>query len=159
MRGYAFRALRDAWGWVPALLVTSFVFALLHWLNPNGCVATWRQGTFDAQTCMQSTAMVTLAGVFLGGVLVYTGSLYAAWAAHFAWNWTMTGLLHAPVSGISGVPGVVAPDFLIVDAGPDWATGGPWGPEGGLAAAAGMIVAFYVARRWWLRRRSMEVQA
>jgi membrane protease YdiL (CAAX protease family) len=159
MRGYAFRALRDVWGWVPALVVTSFVFAALHWFNPNGCVDTWRQGTFDAQTCVQSTAMVMLAGVFLGGVLVYTGSLYAAWAAHFAWNWTMTGLLHAPVSGVSGVPGVAAPDFLMVDAGPDWATGGPWGPEGGLAAAVGMIAAFYVARRWWLSRQRMEVQA
>lgn len=161
MRGYAFRVLRDAWGWLPTLLVTSFVFAALHWFNPNGCVTTWRQGTFDAQTCIQATAMVTLAGIFLGGVLVFTGSLYAAWAAHFAWNWMMTGVLHAPVSGISGVPGAIAPDFLIVDAGPDWATGGPWGPEGGLAAAVGMMAAFYLLWRWWARRtpRAGEIGA
>jgi len=148
MRGYAFRALRDAWGWVPALLVTSFVFAALHWFNPNGCVDTWRHGNFDAQTCAQSTAMVMLAGVFLGGVLVYTGSLYAAWAAHFAWNWTMAVLYHVPVSGWQ----LETPAYRYVDAGPDWATGGAWGPEGGVPAGLGMAagLVYLIARQ---RRR------
>jgi len=41
-----------------------------------------------------------------------------------------------------------APDFRTVDAGPDWATGGAWGPEGGVFAAAGLVAAtWYVFRR------------
>ena len=32
------------------------------------------------------------------------------------------------------------PDYQIVDAGPDWLTGGSWGPEGGAGAGAGMLV-------------------
>ena len=64
-------------------------------------------------------------------------SLYAAWAAHVAWNWVMAVPLHAPVSGLR----FEAPDYRTVDAGPDWITGGAWGPEGGMGAAAGMLAA------------------
>lgn len=153
MRGYLFRVLRDAWGWLPTVLVTSVVFSALHWGNPNGCLTTWRAGAFDAQTCAQSTALVTLAGIVLGGVLVFTGSLFAAWIAHFAWNWTMTGLLHASVSGVSDLPGITMPNFRVVDAGPDVVTGGSWGPEGGVLAAIAMIVAFVALWRQWQRGR------
>ena len=31
------------------------------------------------------------------------------------------------------------PDYAMVDDGPDWLTGGTWGPEGGAAGAAGML--------------------
>jgi hypothetical protein len=74
-----------------------------------------------------------------------TRSLYAAWMAHFAWNWTMAVLLHIPVSGLE----TETPDYRTVDAGPDWATGGPWGPEGGAAAALGMVggIGYLLTRR------------
>jgi hypothetical protein len=108
-------------GPLPALLLTSAVFGALHWFNPGASVA--------------STLVVTLAGVFLGGVLLYTGSLWAAFTAHLAWNWTLAGLFHALVSGLP----FTAPDYRVVDAGPDWLTGGPWGPEGGAGAVAGML--------------------
>jgi membrane protease YdiL (CAAX protease family) len=148
-RGYIFRVLRESWGWVGAAVVTSVVFAAFHSFNPNGCYTTWRAGSFDLQTCAQSMLLVTLAGIFLAAVLIYTGSLYAAWAAHFAWNWMMTGVLHAPVSGQAEiVPGVTMPDFLMVENGPDVVTGGPWGPEGGLLAALSMVVAMLLLRRY-----------
>jgi uncharacterized protein len=76
-----------------------------------------------------------LAGVFLAAVLLATRSLYAAWMAHFAWNWVMAVPLHANVSGLT----LAQPDYQVVDAGPDWATGGAWGPEGGAIAAAAII--------------------
>lgn len=121
VRGYPFAALRAAWGWPAALVVTSVVFGLLHLRNPG--------------VTPEAIGLVMLAGIFLGGVLVATGSLYAAWMAHFAWNWTMAALLHVAVSGL----GFATPDYRLVDAGPDWLTGGPWGPEGGAGAAAGMV--------------------
>jgi hypothetical protein len=55
--------------------------------------------------------------------------------AHFAWNWTMAVLFHTAVSGIR----MESPGYRYVDAGPDWATGGAWGPEGGVLAALGML--------------------
>ena len=125
-RGYPFRVLADAGGEWAALCVTSVLFGLVH-LSNRGATA-------------QSTALVTLAGFFLGAVLLRTRSLYAAWLAHWGWNWTMAALLHVAVSGI----GFEAPDYRVIDSGPDWATGGVWGPEGGAAAAAGLLAAMFL---------------
>jgi membrane protease YdiL (CAAX protease family) len=140
VRGYPFAVLRDALGWPWALALTSALFGALHLLNPG----------VDAQ----SVILVTLAGVFLGGVLLLTESLYAAWMAHFAWNWAMAALLHTAVSGLS----TGAPDYHVVDTGPDWATGGVWGPEGGAGAALGMIVGLLALAVWRRRRAAQSTQ-
>lgn len=131
MRGYLFRVIRDEVGWKAALIFTSTVFGVLHMWNPGA----------DAE----SVLLVTLAGFFLGAILLATGSLFAAGMAHFGWNWVMAAGLHASVSGVP----VQAPDFRTVDNGPDWLTGGAWGPEGGIAAGFGMIVVlvYLYARR------------
>jgi membrane protease YdiL (CAAX protease family) len=121
LRGYVFAALRESIGARLTLIATSVVFGLLHIPNPGA----------DAE----SIAIVMLAGFFLGSILLATRSLYAAIAAHFVWNWFMAAGLHTAVSGIA----VMTPDYRVIDAGPDWLTGGAWGPEGGLAAAIGMF--------------------
>ena len=124
MRGYPFVVLAATWGWPVAMGVTSIVFALLHLGNPGATPMT--------------IANVIAAGVFLAGVRLVTGSLAAAWAAHFAWNWTMSAGFHTAVSGLPfGTPG-----YRLIDSGPDWLSGGSWGPEGGVVAAVGMIGAF-----------------
>lgn len=121
VRGYVMAVLRESLGWKTALGATSVIFGLLHVFNPGVSVL--------------AIVLVTLAGVFLGGVVLVTGSIYAAWAAHFAWNWTLAAVLHASVSGLP----FSAVDYRLVDSGPDWATGGLWGPEGGVAAGIGML--------------------
>jgi membrane protease YdiL (CAAX protease family) len=133
-RGYIFAAIRDAVGWRWALLLTSIVFGLLHSQNPGANI--------------EPLVIVTLAGFFLGGILLLTDSLWAAWMAHFAWNWSMAALLHTAVSGIPET----APGYRVIDAGPDWATGGTWGPEGGAFAAVGMLVGLWILAAW--RRRA-----
>ena len=123
VRGYLLSALADGMGRVPGLLTTSIVFALMHVNNPG----------------MEPGALVVvaLAGIFLGAVRFATSSLYAAWAAHLAWNMVLGVLLHALVSGTS----MAAAGWRTLDTGPDWATGGTWGPEGGVPAAGGLLVA------------------
>ena len=135
-RGYIFAVVRESFGWGTALVVTSVGFGLLHLQNAG---ADW-----------QSIGLVILAGFFLGGVLMATRSLYAAWMAHFAWNWTMAVIFHTAVSGLP----LESPDYRYVDAGPDWATGGNWGPEGGAAGGLGMLggLAYLYARRNSRRR-------
>ena len=120
-RGYVLTVLKDAWNWPVAVVSTSVVFGLMHLAN--------------AGVTAQSVVLVMLAGVFLASVRIATGSLYAAWAAHFAWNWVMVVVFHAPVSGYT----FDAPGYRYVDSGPDWATGGAWGPEGGALAGLAMI--------------------
>ena len=123
VRGYLLSALADGMGRGASLLTTSIVFALMHVDNPG----------------MEPGALVVvaLAGIFLGAVRFATSSLYAAWAAHLAWNVVLGVLLHALVSGTS----MAAAGWRTLDRGPDWATGGRWGPEGGVPAAAGLLVA------------------
>ena len=130
-RGYIFAVLRESIGWRSAVVATSVVFGLLHVRNAGASI--------------QSVTLVVLAGVFLAGVLVATRSLYAAGMAHFAWNWTMAVVFHTAVSGLP----LESPDYRYVDAGPDWATGGVWGPEGGAAGGLGMLggLAYLYARR------------
>jgi membrane protease YdiL (CAAX protease family) len=139
IRGYAFAVLRRAAGWKFALITTSIVFGLLHLANPNP----------DAEAILA----VIVAGFFLGVILLVTRSLYAAGAAHFAWNWVMASGFHISVSGLPSPD----PDYRVVDSGPDWLTGGPWGPEGGLAAVVAMFgVLFYLYGRY---QRRMEWDA
>lgn len=133
-RGYMFALLRQRFGARIAIVLTSVGFGAMHLEN--------------AGATFQSIALVTLAGIFLGSILVSMKSLYAAWAAHVAWNFVMAGVMHASVSGM----GLDSPNYRIVDAGPDWATGGAWGPEAGLFAGAGMLLAMYfLLRRPWAR--------
>jgi membrane protease YdiL (CAAX protease family) len=129
-RGYILSVLQGWLGWTWAVVISSVGFGLLHLAN-NGVT-------------VESVALVTLAGFFLAAVLYATRSLYAAWMAHFAWNWTMAVLFH---SAVSGYP-MESPRYRYVDAGPDWATGGEWGPEGGIPAGLGMAgAAVYVLVR------------
>ena len=140
-RGYIFALLREYAGWKLALAVTSIGFGLVHMANPGAN--------------LQSLSVVVLAGVFLGAVVLVTGSLYAATLAHFAWNWFIAAVLHMPVSGI---PVAGSPDYRVVEAGPDWLTGGRWGPEGGLAAIAGLSLGLLYLL-WLHTRRSPSTNA
>lgn len=129
-RGYPFAVLRERFGAAVALGVTSVLFGLLHLQNPGAAPLP--------------IFAVVVAGFFLGAILLVTRSLWAAWAAHFAWNWTMAAIFHMEVSG-GGFP---TPGYRVVEVGPDWLTGGSWGPEGGIAALAGMAAAtWYLATR------------
>ena len=136
-RGYGFAVLAEWWGTPAALGVTSLAFGLVH-LENAGATA-------------ESVGVVVIAGLFLGGVLVAMRSLWAAFTAHLAWNWTLAGVLH---SAVSGVP-FATPDYRVVDAGPDWATGGVWGPEGGVPAALSLLaVTIYLYARRTRREES-----
>lgn len=128
-RGYLLTVLREWLGARRAIVATSALFGALHLENAG---ATW-----------QSVALVTLAGIFLGSIRVAFDSLPAAWAAHVAWNFVMAGLLHTAVSGV----GLGTPNYRVVDAGPDWATGGSWGPEAGLVTGVGLLVGIYIMLR------------
>ncbi|MDQ3697784.1 MAG: CPBP family glutamic-type intramembrane protease [Gemmatimonadota bacterium] len=134
-RGYPFVVLRKAIGLPGALGLTSVLFGLAHVGNRPGSLLP--------------LVLVVLAGFFLAAVLLATQSLWAAWMAHFAWNWVMAALLHTDVSGFLPAP---PPAYRVADAGPDWVTGGAWGPEGGVAAGLGMTAGLaYLFARWRCR--------
>jgi membrane protease YdiL (CAAX protease family) len=128
-RGYLWHVAEAVGGRSVALWSTSVGFGVVHLMNPGAGVRT--------------TLLVVLAGLCLGLVRDRLRSVPAAWQAHLAWNWVMAAVLHVPVSGVP----LATPLYRGVVSGPDWLTGGAWGPEGGLAAALVMGGALAAAAR------------
>lgn len=131
-RGYAFQALVQGIGVWPAVLGSSALFALLHGNNPN--------------VTPVALANIFLAGVMLAVAYLRTRSLWFATGVHLGWNWTMASLLDFPVSGIV----MDVPLYTGRETGPDWMTGGAFGPEAGLAAS--LTIALGAAWMWRTRR-------
>jgi membrane protease YdiL (CAAX protease family) len=111
-----------------AVLILALLFALAHLGNPN--VSSLGIGN------------IALAGVFLGLAFYAPGGIWTAFGAHLGWN-SLLACLDAPVSGIPfRIP------LLDYHAGTrTWLTGGPFGPEGGLAATMALTLAIVAAFR------------
>lgn len=131
-RGYPFQALVQGVGVWPAVVGSSALFALLHANNPN--------------VTPVALANIFLAGVMLAVAYLRTRSLWFATAVHLGWNWTMASLLDFPVSGIVKD----MPLYTGRETGPDWMTGGTFGPEAGLAAS--LTIAAGAVWMWRTRR-------
>lgn len=128
-RGYLQAAAKEAGNSdAVARLAQAVAFGAIHLTNPGAGVRT--------------TLVVMLAGWCLALVRERSG-LPAAWTAHLAWNWVMAAVLHMPVSGLP----FATPGYRAVITGPEWLTGGSWGPEGGLLAALVLGAAAFVAHR------------
>lgn len=133
-RGYPLQALHRAWGAAAALVLTSVAFGLLHGANPGiGWLAT---------------VNIVLAGLFLGALFLRTGSLWWATGAHLGWNW-VTGF-GADMS-VSGLDVADNPVLEALPRGPDWLSGGAFGPEGSLLGS----VALAAAVSWVLTTRRL----
>jgi membrane protease YdiL (CAAX protease family) len=144
MRGYLFQALAEAWGGPWALWITSFLFGILHLGNPN--------------TSWIGLANIMVAGLFLGVVYLKTASLWWATGAHLGWNWGHGFLSDLPVSGLELVD---TPLLEPLTRGPEWLSGGSFGPEGSVLTTLTLLVASVVL--WetsWLRPgdRAREVR-
>jgi membrane protease YdiL (CAAX protease family) len=132
-RGYAFQALVQGVGVWPAVAGSSVLFALLHANNPN--------------VTPVALANIFLAGVMLAVAYLRTRSLWFATAVHLGWNWTMASLLDFPVSGIVKD----MPLYTARETGPDWLTGGAFGPEAGLVASVFIVLGtVWMWRTRWL---------
>ncbi len=128
-RGVPLVALSRAFGRRPSLVVLAALFGLGHLFNPG--------------ITPLGVTNISVAGLFLGIAFFTPGGLWTSTGAHLGWNLTVAGLA-APVSGLP----LPMPWIDYAPGGPDWLTGGSFGPEGGILAslclAAGAVV---LARR------------
>lgn len=115
------------WG---GLLISSLFFAFMHSLNPN----------------LSILAMINLALYGLFGALyaLREESLWGICAVHSIWNWAQGNLFGLEVSG-QMVSGRMI--LNLVETGPDWLTGGAFGPEGGLVTT--IVLLLSIAIIWW----------
>ncbi len=116
--------------WV-GILVSSLFFAFLHGLNPN----------------LSIIAMLNLAlfGFFAAFYALREGSLWGICALHSAWNWVQGNILGFEVSGGNFGGGTLV---NLIESGPDWLTGGPFGPEGGLAVTFVLVIGIVLLLTW-----------
>ncbi len=136
-RGYAFFRLKDGAGALPAILVTSALFAAAHWDNPgmSGVTRVW------------AIVNIGLAGLLLGLCAWRSGGLALPMGLHLGWNWTQGSLLGFGVSGTEA-KGYLTPVF---DGRPDWLSGNAFGLEASLPCAL-LCAAACVAMGCWPRR-------
>ena len=127
LRGYPLQALAEVWGPWAAILVTAVIFGVLHLFNPN--------------LTFIGTVNIIVAGIFLGILYLRTGSLWWATGAHLGWNWVHGYVADVPVSGLELLDAPVYDGFLL---GPEWLSGGAFGPEGSLFTTFVLAVAVVV---------------
>lgn len=138
-RGFPLARLAQATGRVTAAAVLAVAFAVAHAWNP--------------ELALLGLVNIGLASLLLSLVFFGPGGLAAAWGLHTGWNVGLALGADAPVSGLAFRLPAVA-----YHPGPrEWLTGGPFGPEGGLAAT--MVLG--TAAAWWGHRvlRGGEVAA
>jgi uncharacterized protein len=97
------------------IAISSILFGLLHGLNPNISIL--------------ALINLVLFGLFLALYALHQGNLWGVCAWHSIWNWLQGNFFGLEVSGNSESPTILN----LKEIGPDWFTGGNFGPEGGLA--------------------------
>lgn len=135
-----FQLLERAWGTKAALGVQAVVFALQHLENvAHGAIG-------DAVTMLVA---VTLTGLLWGAVFILARNLWVVAAHHAAWNFTIL-LSGVPLSGLEDWRQLAPLESRY--AGPDWLTGGMFGPESSWLVIASTTVAVVVLLRAARRR-------
>jgi len=133
-RGFLLPIISRRYGALAGILLSSGVFMALHLLNPN----------------LSPIALLNLFlfGVFASLYALYEGGLWGVFAIHSLWNWAQGNVYGFEVSG-----GEVntATLFNLQEVGPDWLTGGAFGPEGGLAVT--LVLGVSCVLVWVAHRR------
>jgi len=132
--------LNKRWALLGAWVISSLIFGVLHWGNPN---ATW-----------VSTLNISLAGIFLGLGMVLTGSLAIPMGLHITWNFFQGNVFGFPVSGLKLGASVITTESI----GPQWLTGGVFGPEAGVLGLGAMLIGILLTLLWvrWKRTAGLH---
>jgi membrane protease YdiL (CAAX protease family) len=136
MRGYWLQNLSAGLSRSLGVLLSSAVFALGHWFNPN---LNW-----------PGILGLFLAGLFLAFGYLRTKQLWLPIGLHLGWNFFEGTFFGFPVSGQY--------HYQLIRqtaAGPDIITGGPFGPEAGLILLP-VLIAGTLGIYWFTRSRLPE---
>ncbi len=129
-RGYPFQTLIQGVSLLPAVVLMAALFSVSHLTNPN--------------TSTFGIINIGLAAIWLSFAYLKTKGLWLPFGLHFGWNFSQTTIFSFPTSGIEFAEFKL---FGTVVTGPEWLTGGAFGPEGGaLATVAVVSCTFYVLK-------------
>lgn len=113
-RGYLYARLTAAIGTVGATLVVSFIYAITSLLHPNSTGLSMTVAFFTS--------------ILLCIAWQRTHGLWVGWGLHFGWAATTAVLLGLPTAGDASLPTLLTTST----SGPDWLTGGAYGPDAAL---------------------------
>lgn len=116
VRGIIFRIVEEKLGTYISLTISSVLFGVFHLANPHGTLI--------------SAICITMAGFMLGAAFIYSRNLWFPIALHFAWNFTQSGIYGAITSGNEKTSSLLNAKLQ----GPEFITGGEFGPEGSIQA-------------------------
>jgi len=136
-RGYVLQNLREGWGVIASVVVSSLLFGLFHCLNPHaGPIAI---------------VNVAVSGAAFSYAYLVTDSLWVPIAFHFSWNFFEGPIFSFPISGF------LCEGLLLTRVGDvnSLVTGKPFGPEGGLVGAVANLLGFLIIRLWAKRREGL----
>ncbi len=138
-RGYIQKNLMDSFGKYFALVITAFIFSLLHAFNPN--------------INLLGLINIFIAGIFLGISYAYTKNLWLPIALHFSWNFFQS-LLGFNVSGQS-----MYSVLRISRYSPNLFNGGNFGFKGSILASILQIIAilFILFHYSYKRKDSIKI--
>ena len=122
VRGWLLPVIGSRYTALAGVGVSSLLFAALHLLNPG--------------VSPIAVLNLFLFGVFASLFALREGGLWGVFGIHAAWNWAQGNLLGFEVSG-NPVSGTL---INLMEVGPDSITGGVFGPEGGLAVTAVLLI-------------------
>ena len=112
-RGWLMPILSARYNLSVGVFLSSSLFGMLHAFNQNVTVF--------------AVVNIILVGVFFSLFALRQGSLWGACALHSVWNWLQGNFFGFQVSGQDVGPTIMN----LKEIGPDWITGGAFGPEGG----------------------------
>lgn len=134
-RGYILQIFAEGTNRLIAALTISILFALAHARNPN--VSTF--GLIN----------IGLAGLWLSIAYYKTNALWLVIGLHISWNFFQGFVYSLPVSGMTSDKEQIGK--AIVN-GPEWLTGGTFGPEGGALATLMLVIAIVLIYKLdWFR--------
>ncbi|MEO6316951.1 MAG: type II CAAX endopeptidase family protein [Chitinophagaceae bacterium] len=135
-RGYILGNLLESFNnkWI-ALLISAFMFALVHAANPSFSIV--------------AAVNLLLAGILLGINYIYTKNLWFSIMLHFSWNFFQGPILGYEVSGMP-LKSLLQHDVL----GSELLTGGKFGFEGSLVAT--ILLLLTIAAFIWLYEKKYK---
>lgn len=138
-RGYIMQSLASGLNLILGILISSIYFGIEHLSNPNS------NG--------MAVAGIFLAGLFLAYGYVRTGQLWLSIGIHIGWNFFESAVFGFPVSGYDR-PGL----FHITVSGPEFWTGGAFGPEAGFIMLPSTLLGAALIYLYTKRRKVFKLE-
>jgi len=134
-RGYILQNLGEGIGIVWAVVVSCLLYGLMHMINPN--------------STMLSGLLIAMIGFLRIWGWLRTGQLWLSMGMHAGWNFFQGPIFGFSISGYST-------ESLVKHSlsGPDWVTGGSFGPEAGIVVVPVVLLGLLVMVLWTSKREN-----